>query len=306
MCNVKNLIQVGNVTMIENYLWEQLSAVAKYGTLSEASKNLYITQPALSRSMKKLEKIIGVELFTRRKNFLALNENGKLAAELAENILQQNRAAVEKIRDFDRKNHTIFIGCCAPLPMNKLIFILRQKFPDVSISSELNNDKYLLKNLKNDLFNLIILHENPVDDELFVKKFGSEKLFLRVPQNHKFAAKKGIYLDELNGEKILLYSKIGFWYDLCKDKAPTAKFLMQDERETFKELVSSSAFLSFTTDFFIKNGYVNKNCLFKPILDEEADVNYYCACKKINRKLYAELFDKLDDAKDFNGIDFIL
>ena len=292
--------------MIENYLWEQLLAVAKYGTLSEASKNLYITQPALSRSMKKLEKIIGVEIFTRRKNFIALNENGKLAAELAANILAQNQSAVEKIRDFDRKNHTIFIGCCTPLPMNRLIFLLTQKFPDVSISSELNNDDYLLKNLKKDIFNLIILHLKPNDDELFIKNFGSEKLFLSVPKNHKFAAKDGIYIEELNGEKILLYSKIGFWYDLCKEKAPNAKFLIQNDFDTFKELVSASSLLSFTTDFFIKNGYVMKNCLYKPILNEEADVNYYCVCKKINRKLYAELFDKLGDTNIFNGINFII
>ena len=56
--------------MIENYLWEQLVAVANYHTLSDAAKKLYVTQPALSRSMKKLEQIIGVELFKRRKNFI--------------------------------------------------------------------------------------------------------------------------------------------------------------------------------------------------------------------------------------------
>lgn len=46
--------------MIETYLLEQPAALAKYGTLS---------QPALSRSMKKLEQIIGVEFFVRKKKF---------------------------------------------------------------------------------------------------------------------------------------------------------------------------------------------------------------------------------------------
>ena len=40
--------------MIENYLLEQFVAVARYGTLLKASEELHISQPSLSRSMKKL------------------------------------------------------------------------------------------------------------------------------------------------------------------------------------------------------------------------------------------------------------
>ena len=39
--------------MIETYLLEQLLAFAKYGTLSEAAKQLNLSQSALSRSMQK-------------------------------------------------------------------------------------------------------------------------------------------------------------------------------------------------------------------------------------------------------------
>ena len=39
--------------------------------------------------------------------------------------------AVEKVRKLDRKNRTIFVGACAPVPLNKIIFLLNQKFPDL-------------------------------------------------------------------------------------------------------------------------------------------------------------------------------
>ena len=279
--------------MIENYLWEQLVAVANYHTLSDAAKKLYVTQPALSRSMKKLEQIIGVELFKRRKNFIALNENGKLAAECAKNILEENLRAIEKIRDFDRKNRTISFGCCAPVPLNRMIFLLTQKFPDISISTELNVDDYLLKGLRENYFDLIVLHKKIDDAEIIFSECGSEKLFLAVPTNHKFANKAGVYLSELNGEKILLYENIGFWRKLCNDKAPKAKFLIQSDREIFKELVNSTTLLSFTTDVILALGWKKENCIYKPILDAEADVTYYCACKVKQLARFKDVFERI-------------
>ncbi len=253
--------------MIETYLWKQLVALAKYGTLSEVANRLNLSQSALSRSMQKLEQHIGVELFVRKKNSIALNDNGILAAQFAEKILALADDALEKIREFDRKNRTIFVGSCAPVPLHEIIFLLTQDFPDVSIHSELKDDQYLISGLQNDLFNLAILHERPNDENFFSLKCG--------------------------GEKVLLYSKIGFWYHLCLQKAPNAKFLMQSERDVFKELVEVSPFLSFTTDVLIKTGHAQKNCIYKPILNTEANVTYYCACKSNQKNRFKNLFAKL-------------
>ena len=52
----------GAAYMIEMYLFEQLDAVAKYGTLVAASEQLHITQPSMSRAMKKLEETVGVQI----------------------------------------------------------------------------------------------------------------------------------------------------------------------------------------------------------------------------------------------------
>ena len=51
--------------MFELYLLRQLAAFKEYGTLSEAAERLYLSQPALSRNMRKLEEEIGVPLFVR-------------------------------------------------------------------------------------------------------------------------------------------------------------------------------------------------------------------------------------------------
>ena len=54
--------------MIELYELQQFVAFADAGTLSEAAKQLHLSQPALSRNMKKLEYEVGIVLFDRQKN----------------------------------------------------------------------------------------------------------------------------------------------------------------------------------------------------------------------------------------------
>ena len=65
----------------------QLVCIAENGTISKAAEILNISQPALSRSMQKMEEELGVELFTHTGNRVTLNRNGKLAVRHARKIL---------------------------------------------------------------------------------------------------------------------------------------------------------------------------------------------------------------------------
>lgn len=56
--------------MIELYQLIQLLVIAECGTISGAAEQLHLSQPALSRSMQKLEDILQVTLFDRQRNKL--------------------------------------------------------------------------------------------------------------------------------------------------------------------------------------------------------------------------------------------
>ena len=53
--------------MIELYELRQLQAFADTGTLSDAAESLHLSQPALSRNMKKLEEELEIPIFERSK-----------------------------------------------------------------------------------------------------------------------------------------------------------------------------------------------------------------------------------------------
>lgn len=63
-------------------------AVAREGSLTQAAKVLYVTQPALSRQLKALEEELGAKLFVRGSHSVALTEQGSLLKQRCEEIVQ--------------------------------------------------------------------------------------------------------------------------------------------------------------------------------------------------------------------------
>ena len=103
--------------MFEIYQLEQLLAFAECGTLSGAAERLHLSQPALSRSMQRLEAELQVPLFDRQKNKIEFNENGRMAAEYARQVMEKCQDMISRVQAFDRSQRTILLGSCAPAPL---------------------------------------------------------------------------------------------------------------------------------------------------------------------------------------------
>ena len=290
--------------MIDIDLWRELTVFEKCGTLSKAAEELFISQPALSRSMNKLEEELGVTIFIRAKNKITLNDNGKLAAGYAREIIRYEENAINSIRAFDRKNHTISIGSCAPIPLSELTEAVSTLYKGFTISSKIDDSEILLNELKSSIYDICIFNQEIQDEELISFKTCSEKLYLMIDKNHPLAKKEGVFLSELNNQDILLYSEIGFWNELLRSKAPKANFLIQHDNNTFNTLLNTTSFPSFVTN---KSIYVyrRKQSDYKvmiPILDKEATVNYYSVILKENHKRFANLFELVKNQENSRSI----
>ena len=264
--------------MFELYQLEQLLAFAKYGTLSKAAEELHISQPALSRSMQKLEDELHVILFERQKNKIVLNQNGALAVEYAERVLKQADDMVERVRHFDRSQRTVSVGSCAPAPLWFITPLLSTLYPEMTISSDMKSTELLLQGLRDGIYQFIILQETMDDSDIYCTKYGEEHLYLSLPPAHPLAGHKGVYFKDIDGENILLLSRIGFWNEVCLKKMPSSHFLVQDQQYSFDALVKSSALPSFTSDLAIKRYGKDANRVLVPVLDPEANVSYYFMC----------------------------
>ena len=278
--------------MIELYELRQFTAFADAGTLSEAAEVLHLSQPALSRNMKKLEDDLGITLFERKKNKLELNENGEYVLELARKLLEDADSFASKARDFDRRNRTITLGSCAPAPIWRLTPLISNLYPHMTLQTEMDDDRRLLLDLENNVFQLIVTHSRPEGKDLFCMECGKEALMFALPKGHRFAKRKSLSFSDMNGENMLLMPDIGFW-SFVRNKMPGTRFLEQSDRYSFNELLQASSLPSFTTGIAEKYTEVPSVRINIPISDEEATVTYYLVCKRERKSLFSALFSAI-------------
>ena len=270
------------MTVFEIYQLEQLLAFAECGTLSGAAERLHLSQSALSRSMQRLEAELQVPLFHRQKNKIEFNENGRMAADCARQVLDKCQDMISRVQAFDRSQRTILVGSCAPMPLWEIPPALSDLYPDRTISWEMRENDVLLQGLRDDVYQLIILPYPVEEPGISCVKYGEEHLYFSLPPAHPLSGSKGLYMRDLNGETMLLRNRLGFWRDVTDQKMPDTRFLEQEDM-VFDELVRSSALPIFTTDAALDREGAPLNRVNVPILDEEANVTYYCLYKPRGR-----------------------
>lgn len=283
--------------MIEPHLLEALVAFKEYGTLSRAAEELHISQPALSRSMQKLEDTLQVTLFERTKNHLKLTDTGLMAAEYAERIVKEQRDMVINIRNYDRSLHTLSIGYCAPGPMYLIPNIASNYAPGMSISSNMETEENLLKGLRNGNYQIVVLSYFPKEKGYYSKALLQETLYASVVPANPISVYEntGIHFKDINGETFLMNRSVGVWDEITRRNMPDSKLLLQSDSESLREIVSTSSLSSFVTNLtnrIFGNEHRNGR-ISVPFLDDEATMQFYIVCLEENASKYKKFFAKL-------------
>ena len=283
--------------MVDITQLQYLAAFQKFGTLSQAAEALHISQPALSRSMQKLEEELQVPLFDRQKNKIRLNHNGQLAVDHARRILENVQDMVEQVQAADRRSRTISLGSFVPAPTWTSGPALSNLYPGMTISSEVQDIPKLLEGLHNGLYQIIVLPYDPEDSELYCQAANREILYLTLPPSHPFAkkAETGMYLEELDGETVLLFSAIGFWHSIHVKLMPHSRFLIQHDRAIFTELVNTTMLPSFMTNQSIRYFGKKNNRVLVPLLNPETSIQFHYICKKSEHSKLKAFFDQLPE-----------
>ena len=69
-------------------LYSIFCTVARCGSLSHAARELYVSQPAISQSMHRLEYMLGCTLFTRTSRGITLTSEGRMLYSYADKAIE--------------------------------------------------------------------------------------------------------------------------------------------------------------------------------------------------------------------------
>ena len=283
--------------MIETYLLEQFEAVARCGTLLAASEELHITQPSLSRSMKKLEEELGVSLFHRENSKISLNETGKLAADYAKRALDANQEMIDRVIAFDRSLRTVSLGSCAPFPVNALMPTLQEHLTGKTLLTELQaDDGRLLKDLRSHIYQLVILHEYPEEKDLYCQRYLEEQLYITLPEDHPLAKQDSVTFDDLKGIRILMTAGIGFWMDITLKHLSASHLLIQGSMDALGELIDASRLPFFNSNQMLSLGHEFPGRVSRPITDSDAHTTFWIACLASEQQKYRSLYSAIRGA----------
>lgn len=189
--------------------------VAEELNVSRASARLRVSQPAISRQLRDLEEELGVSLFVRRHNGLALTDAGESFLAHTRGILRKSAEAAAHMNSFrQRPAKRLAIGYI-PSVLAEILTPALKKFTrkngDTEVSLKELAPQDQVRGLRDGRIDLALLG-NPCPDlnrEFQVTVLRRVPFQAVLPEDHRLAGRARIALGELKGETF-----IGFDEDL--------------------------------------------------------------------------------------------
>ena len=213
--------------------------VAKHKSLTKASEELNLSQPALSRSILRLEEEIGVPLLERKSRGVVLNQYGNVFLNHANQVLSEMKGAKQTIHDMvDPYHGTIslaFIQTLGSSFVPDLISDFKKEFPNIQFQLSQNISSKIIKEIH--AANIDIGFCSPMEphDDLYSIPVLSEELFLIVPAGHKLAGKERVNLSEVADEPFIFFKPQTALHDLIENLCKKAGFLPRKVFEGYEE-----------------------------------------------------------------------
>jgi len=297
---------------------EYVLTVYREGGFTKAAEKLFISQPSLSASIKRIEEKLSAPIFDRATSPIGLTEVGREYVKYALEIEQ-------KEKDFERyvSDHTnllagkIRIGGSSFFSsylIPKMVYDFNLKHPKIEFEIFEDSTKNLMNKLSSGVLDIIIDNANIKDDNIISKVYTSERLLLAVPKRfkinetlskHRFTSdmiKRGEHEKDI-GVSIADFKDLPFILlnpenDTGKRAASIFKrhkitpnvIFHLDQQVTAYNVTCTGMGISFVSDTLVKHSSSEHDIYFYKLSDRDSSRNIYfyqkshrylsVACKK--------------------------
>jgi len=183
--------------------------VAEMGKISDAAQALFISAPALSTSISRLEKELGVQLFDRTNNKIILNQQGQIFLRYVNQIFTNlNCAKTELRQSVMHQGQHVSIASVASTQWVDMITAFSQEYPHFSLLCTSVNRMELTNSGLSAQHSFLLAAEDDIP-VFYAEKLESSFLFedhpvVMVHPDHPIAQKESVDLHSLLNETIFL------------------------------------------------------------------------------------------------------
>jgi DNA-binding transcriptional LysR family regulator len=222
-------------------------AVAEELNFSRAAGRMYLSQPALSQQIHKLEQELGVSLFNRTRNRIELTEGGRILLDGARRILgqvEQTTRATREAGGAERSHLSVgFPEYANHTLVADILQAFQRRYPYVDL------EEHEIFTLQETLQQVDKLREGALDagfllapvseDELDSQHVLNIELVAAVPEGHPLAASDDMRMLDLADERIILFSRSfhPYCYDYvvgcCREAGFEPDVVQRKERQLY-------------------------------------------------------------------------
>lgn len=185
-----------------------LVALHEHRHFGKAAEACFVSQPALSMQIKKLEEFLGIKLLERNNKSVFLTDEGRAITERARHILHQ----VEELQDIAKLAEDPYSGklkigiipTLAPYFLPLIIPKLSKLFPKIAFYLIEEQTALLVEKLKIGKLDAAFLALPIIENHLNSSCLFKEEFLLAVPNTHKLAKQKKVNQTDLNTRDLLL------------------------------------------------------------------------------------------------------
>lgn len=185
--------------------------IAETGCFSDASKQMFISQSAISQQIKALEEELGTQLFVRNTHSVALTESGQELLPLARRVLQDVTACSDRISDLKGLLcGELNVGLTYTLEpyLRETMLNYMKKFPKVQLNAHYKNLPELLQKLRSNEID-VMLSMMPTSPHDFIESIPlmHYRLSAIMRKTHPLATKKKLTFQDLEHQQLILPEK---------------------------------------------------------------------------------------------------
>lgn len=227
---------------------DYLIVVAEEKNLTKASQRLYISQPALTRYIQKLEEEYDVTLFKREHNQMILTDAGKVFLDEKTKQSRMDLRLREKLQRMKNHREVLSVGCGYERGMMLLPSVtdaFLRKYPKTDIKFVLSGELELIKKIERGEIDLAIGALDVTDNNINSITVSIDEMGLLIPAKWKIVPERIDPISTLSDPYIINVDDLDNLDFICVDKSIGSylmyKLFMQKYNIRYRRIITTNS-----------------------------------------------------------------